>query len=90
MNGMTLTWPQALTSDDRGKAVTELRTYFGVDTGEPFTGAFFEGLGMRAESAGSPTADWSRRGESSLERYDQMAHSIPSLNTSGMSGIDLA
>ena len=45
MNDIKLMWPEALTDDDQGKAVAALRTYFGVDTGDPFTGASFERLG---------------------------------------------
>jgi len=43
---MRLTWPEALDGTDHGKAVTALRTYFGLDAGlTPYTGAFFERLG---------------------------------------------
>jgi len=43
---MQLTLPEALDGTDHGKAVTALRTYFGLDAGlTPYTGAFFERLG---------------------------------------------
>lgn len=43
---MKLTWPEALTDEDKSQAVAKLRTYFGLETGtRPYTGAFFERLG---------------------------------------------
>ncbi len=43
---MELTWPQALTEEDQSKAVTKLRTYFGLEAGTvAYTGAFFERIG---------------------------------------------
>lgn len=43
---MKLTWAQDLTDQENGKAITKLRTYFGLEPGTtPYTGAFFERLG---------------------------------------------
>jgi Family of unknown function (DUF6308) len=43
---MQLTLPEALDGTDHDKAVTALRTYFGLGAGlTPYTGAFFERLG---------------------------------------------
>jgi hypothetical protein len=43
---MQLTLPEVLNDADHGKAVTALRTYFGLDVGStPYTGAFIERLG---------------------------------------------
>lgn len=46
-----LTWPKALKDENHDVAVAELRQYFGLDNGKPFTGASFERLGGGGDRA---------------------------------------